>query len=65
METVEFDNCKALFDTGSALRIEIEGNSYWIPHSQIHVDSEIFDAEDNSEGKLVISEWIAQKKGLI
>lgn len=37
----------------------------WIPQSQIDDDSEVFNSHENSEGTLVISEWIATEKGLI
>lgn len=39
----------------------------WIPFSQVHDDSEIY--EDNSQtgetGKLVITEWLAGQKGYL
>lgn len=64
-EKVEFDGCKAIYDTGVSLRVVIDGKKYWIPHSQIHNDSEVFDDSDNAEGKLVITEFIANLKGMI
>ena len=63
--TVRFEDVEAVHDTGQALKCIIDGEEYWIPHSQIHDNSEVFDAEGNSRGKLVITEWLARQKGLI
>lgn len=59
--------CEAvcLKDSGQALLIEIDGEEFWIPQSQILPDSEVYDAGKNSEGTLVISEWIATQKGIL
>lgn len=35
----------------------------WIPRSQVHDDSEVFD-EENREGTLIVSAWFAEKEGL-
>jgi hypothetical protein len=48
-----------------ALLVVIDGDEYWIPKSQIHDNSEVYNADDNSEGTLVITEWIAKQKGLL
>jgi len=64
-DPAKFPNSKVIRDTGKALLVEIEGEEHWIPHSQIHDDSEVFDAEDNSEGMLVVQFWFADKEGLI
>lgn len=42
----------------------INRSEYWIPQSQIHDDSEVY-TDDGVEGKLVMTRWIADKKGLI
>ena len=49
----------------AAILVEDEdGEEVWIPNSQIDDDSEIWeDSELKEEGKLVISEWLATKKG--
>jgi hypothetical protein len=60
---VTFDNCKARYDSGKALLVEIPeiGDApQWVPHSQIHDDSEVYRKGD--EGKLVVSEWFATQK---
>ena len=46
-----------------ALFVIIEGDEYVIPKSQVDDDSEVY--AKGHEGKLVISDWIADKKGLI
>jgi hypothetical protein len=35
----------------------------WIPKSAIHDDSEVFNAEENREGLLVVKSWFAKKEG--
>lgn len=37
----------------------------WVPKSVVHDDSEVFDAAQNSSGKLVVAGWFALKEGLI
>ena len=51
--------------TDAALLVEDEnGEEVWIPLSQIHDDSEIWDeSKVGEQGKLVIPEWLATKKG--
>lgn len=61
-EKVRIDNATALRATDKALIIEIEGDEYVIPNSQIDDDSEVYKV--GQTGTLVISAWIAQKKGL-
>jgi hypothetical protein len=62
-DKVEFEDvvCKAATDL--AILVTIDGKDFWIPQKQVDDDSEIW--KRNDEGKLVISEWIALKKGLI
>jgi hypothetical protein len=48
-----------------ALLVDIDGEKIWIPKSQIHDNSEVYDADEHSEGELVITEWIAKQKGLL
>lgn len=58
-------NTKAIRDSGRALLVEIPGHSdpIWIPQGQIDEDSEVW--RDGDEGDLVITEWIAEQKGLL
>ena len=61
--TVEFDNCKVTRETDKAILCEIDGESYWIPQSHVHENSEVW--REGDEGKLVITEWIAIEKKLV
>ena len=63
--TVSFQNVRVIRETGAALLCVIEEEEIWIPKSQIHDDSEVFDSDENSDGRLVVSEWIAVQKGLV
>lgn len=48
------------------LVVDGEGEEHWIPLSQIHDDSEIYDnAKKGDRGKLVIPEWLAKKIGWV
>ena len=60
--TVLGESDKGCSDSG-ALCCLIEGEEVWIPKSQIHEDSEVY--KEGTEGTLVITEWIAEKKGLV
>jgi hypothetical protein len=58
-----FDDVRVIRATANALLVEIDGDEHWIPQSQIDDDSEVY--ADGHEGELVISEWLAQQKGLV
>ena len=64
-QKAEFENVTAIKKTDKALLREIDGKQHWIPASQIDDDSEVFDDTSNSQGKLVVSEYIAVQKGLV
>ena len=50
--------------TAKALLCDIDGRDYWIPKSQIiEAESEVNDQDD--EGTLVMTQWIAEQKGLV
>ena len=52
--------CKSIRETNSAVLIEVDGHEQlWIPLSQV---SEMRKADD---GHIVMSQWIANQKGLI
>lgn len=59
---VEFDDVTVKVDTPKALLCIIEGDEVWIPLSQISEDSEVY--RYGSSGKLIVSRWIADQKGL-
>jgi len=54
-------------DTGKALLVDYEdlGFEGWVPHSVIHDDSEVFDADQNSEGDLIVKQWWAEANDLL
>ena len=56
------EDVRALRATTEALLVDVDGEEIWIPQSQIHEDSEVY--EEDTEGGLIISAWIAEKKGL-
>lgn len=62
---VSLGDGEAIQDSGRALLVRLEsGEEKWIPKSVIHDDSEVYDAEDNAEGEVVVQEWWAEKEGL-
>jgi hypothetical protein len=61
--TVSFQRVTCKKATEKALLCDIDGQDFWIPVSQVHPDSEVYD--EDHEGTLVVSEWIAKQKGLI
>ena len=70
-DTVEFENVYVVGETQMALRVELmvpgqkHSRTLWIPKSVVHSDSEVFDNDRNSEGRLVLKQWFAEKEGLI
>lgn len=67
--STEFENCEVIAETekgcvdkGSIL-VNIEGNEVWIPKNQVHVNSEVYRMD--TEGTLIITDWIAEKRGLV
>lgn len=60
--TVTLEDVRALRQTEKALLCLIDGDEVWIPQSHIHDDSEVY--EQGGEGRLVISRWLAEQKGL-
>jgi hypothetical protein len=61
---VTFENVDVVHETEKALCCNIDGEEVWIPKSQIDNDSEVWNKK-TAPGKLVITEWIAKKNGLI
>lgn len=63
-DTVTFEKCKVLRETNAALLVRMDdGSEVWFPKSQIHDDSEVYKA--GTDGKLVVTAWIAEQKGLV
>jgi hypothetical protein len=62
-ETESFDDVLIKAETDKAcLCLFDDGVEHWIPKSQIHADSEVW--QDGDEGVLVLTRWIAEQKGL-
>lgn len=63
---VNLGQAQAIAGTEKALRVQLESEDTprWVPKSQIHDDSEIYDDKDNATGDLVVSRWFAEKEGL-
>ena len=72
MEFKEYDEknvfitgAKCLRDSKQAILVKVKvkdkDEEFWVPQSQIHSDSEVWVVGD--EGKLVISKWLAIKRG--
>jgi hypothetical protein len=60
---VSIDDVFCKSTTAQAALLVIDGDEYWIPQSQIEDESEVWKKGD--EGTLVISEWIAEQKGIM
>lgn len=61
---IVIEDCEILYitDKGGVLCL-IEGEKHWLPQSQIHENSECWETGD--KGELIISRWIAERRGLI
>jgi hypothetical protein len=64
-DVASFTGCYCENETAKALLVRIDGRSVWVPKSQIHDDSEVYDADNNRSGKLIVSQWWAEKEGLV
>ena len=62
-DAVEFEDVHAKAETDKALLCVIDGEEHWIPKGQITEDSEVYAKGD--DGKLVVTQWIAEQKGLV
>lgn len=61
-DCVEIQDVTVKRETEAAILVVVEGEEIWIPKSQIHDDSEVY--EKDTEGQLVIPLWLAEAKGL-
>ena len=64
MTTVTFDVEAVEAETERAILVRIEGEKVWVPKSQIDDDSEVYSKESGA-GLLIVSEWWAEKEGLL
>ena len=60
---VEFEDVEAISQTALALKVIVEEKTVWIPQSQISENSEVW--KNGQKGTLIVTEWIAEEKGLI
>ena len=63
MVSVEFHDVSVIATSDEALLCDIEGEEIWIPISQITDDSEVY--KSGTSGTLIITDWLAAKKGLV
>ena len=61
-ETFTVRDAVCIRETENAILIEVEDEEYWIPKSQIHDDSEVY--EEGGEGTCIIPLWLAKKNEL-
>lgn len=63
---VNLGPAQAIGGTEKALRVQLESEDEprWIPKSQIHDDSEVYDLDKNATGDIVVTRWFAEKEGL-
>jgi hypothetical protein len=52
-------------ETEKALLVEYEGEEEWVPKSQIHDDSELWENCKGETGKLALPLWFAKKLGWV
>lgn len=62
-EYVEFEDVTVKAETDKAILCVIGEDEHWVPKSQLSEDSEVY--AKGTEGKLVVSEWLAKTKGLV
>lgn len=59
-----FKNAVCLRESKAAILVDLNNGRepMWIPQSQIHDDSDVY--ESNGSGKLIVTRWIAEQKGI-
>jgi len=62
---VEIDDVTVVYESARAILCQVgdDEEEIWIPLSQIHDDSPV--KEQGDEGTLVITRWLAKRKGLV
>ena len=70
MDVSEYGNDHVAIDgvtcesgSAKAIKVFIDGEVSWIPQSQIHDDSEVYKAD--TEGTLIITRWLAERKNFL
>ena len=62
-DTVSFDVETVEAESEKAILVEIEGEKFWVPKSQIHDDSEVY-SKRSGGGTLIVTRWWAEQKEL-
>lgn len=57
--------CKKETEKAILVRLDDEETDRWIPKSQLHEDSEVFNELNHSDGDVVVKLWFAEKEGLV
>lgn len=60
-EKVHLKNLTILHETASAIQVKMVDEDIWFPLSQV---DKIVRSPNKGEDELIVSEWIAKKKGL-
>lgn len=66
--SADFKKCEVVGATAKALKVRIPlkvEREVWVPRSVIGDDSEVFDADENAVGTLIVEDWWAEKEGLL
>lgn len=63
-ETESFEVSEVKRETDNAVLVTVEDEDHWIPKGQIHPDSECHSVE-SGPGIMIISRWLAKRKGLV
>ncbi len=56
------DDARATGETDKGIWVDIDGDDHFIPQSQIDEDSEVWKKGD--EGVLIITDWLADERGM-
>ncbi len=59
---VVVEDVECIRNTAKAALVVINDEEHWVPQSQIHADSEVY--QRGHRGKLVMSKWIAAQREL-
>lgn len=59
---VTIGDVQSLSESPRAVLVYAKGREHWIPKSQIHDESEVY--ERDQWGDLIITKWIAKERGL-
>ena len=64
---ITFDDCEVVHQTDKAILVIIpdldKGEPVWIPQTQVHEDSDCHKL--GTSGKLIVTEWFAERKGWV